>query len=231
MAKRRTQYPIERRSLSAQVYQYIKHLILSGRLTSGQRIPEEAISQELDVSRTPVREALRQLHEYGLVVIKPRSHAKVAELDAEEAGQVTCVRAELEALAGRLLTARATPQDVYTLRDIAGACDRELAGGDLGAAFEHDSYFHLEIARRCGNRFLLELMERLDAKVQMLRLTKCVATDGVHPAVAKHGAIVAEHEAIIAAIEAGDAAEAAALMKRHAHGMLSHSDAGREASA
>jgi DNA-binding GntR family transcriptional regulator len=67
-------YAIHRQSLSGQVYCYIKRLILSGEIRGGERIPEEKVAQQFGVSRTPIREALSRLEEYGLIQIKPRSY-------------------------------------------------------------------------------------------------------------------------------------------------------------
>ena len=70
-------YSINKESLSDKVYALVKHQILSGELTGGMVISEEQLAQQFGVSRTPIREAIRRLSEYGLVIIKPRSHAMV----------------------------------------------------------------------------------------------------------------------------------------------------------
>ena len=92
-------FQLKQPSLSDQAYQYIKGLILSGEIKGGERIPEEKVGQSLGVSRTPIREALKKLSEYGLVHIKPRSYAVVINLEKEEAIQINEIRALLETYA------------------------------------------------------------------------------------------------------------------------------------
>jgi DNA-binding GntR family transcriptional regulator len=199
---------IERRSLAEQVFTHIKHLILSGELHGGERIPEERIAQELGVSRTPIREAFRRLEEYGLIVNEPHRAATVIEVDATEATKIAQVRAQLEILAVRLLAEQATEQDRAALQELADEC-KALLSNDIGAVFEKDSQLHLEIAARSGNPYLLELMERLDAKVQLCRLAKCFTGDTISSA-------VHQHDRIIAAIGAHDVAQAVKLIEEHA---------------
>jgi GntR family transcriptional regulator, rspAB operon transcriptional repressor len=200
---------LERRGLGQQVFGYVKKMILSGELRGGEKIPEERIAERFGVSRTPIREALRKLEEYGLVRIEPRSYAEVVSIDAEDAAAIAEVRAPIEALAGRLVASRASKDDVARLRSIAADCRRALLAKDLGAVFEADGVFHREIAIRSGNAHLLELFDRLDAKIQLCRLVLCVTLDQVSGAVAQHGPI-------LDAIAKGDGERAARLLSSHA---------------
>lgn len=201
---------IERRSLAEQVFAHIKRMILSGELPGGHPISEEEIAQEFGVSRTPAREAIRRLEEYGLVTNKRHKVAEVIKIDIAEAEKIAEVRARLESLAGRLLAERATEEDLSVLQNLADECKAHLTAGDVGSTFEKDSCFHLEIAARSGNPYLLELMERLDAKVQLCRLAGCLTIEKITRAV------VHEHDEIVAAIARQDTAEAARLLEFHA---------------
>ena len=80
-------------------------------LKGGKRIPEEKVAQQFGVSRTPIREALRRLEEYGIIRVKPRSYAEVVGLSPKEARHISIVRAELETLSVRLLTEIGTDED------------------------------------------------------------------------------------------------------------------------
>ena len=108
--------------LSGQVYIYIKKMILSGEVGAGHKIHEEKVGQLFGVSRTPIREALKKLSEYGLVNLKPRSHAVVASLTKEEAIQLAHIRAQLETLSTKLLAEVGTNKDFDHLEDIARSC-------------------------------------------------------------------------------------------------------------
>ena len=198
----------ERSSLADQVYRNIKHLILSGELQGGDHIPEESLAEQFGVSRTPVREAVRRLDEFGLVRIKPRSYAEVISLSEKEADQVEEVREQLEGLAVRHLAEKATDEDVQVLTVLVEKCYRSLESGNVAETFETDSRFHLEIAERSGNGILAELMERLDAKVQLVRLMRCSTPKTINQN-------IHVHDQIIAAIAANDSAQAEILMREH----------------
>jgi len=185
-------YPIHRQSLSEQVYQYIKRLILSGQIIGGQRIPEEKVAQQFGVSRTPIREALRRLEEYGIIRVKPRRYAEVVRLSPKEAKHVSIVRAELETLSVRLLTEIGTDADFEFLDGLAARCDRLIANGDVAGTFEMDSRLHLEIAKRTGNTHLYEIFEKIDAKVQLLRLAIALPMQTLTGYVNQHRAIIKE---------------------------------------
>ncbi len=200
----------ERSSLSDQVYHDIKYLILSGELKGGDRIPEESLAKQFGVSRTPVREAVRRLDEFGLVHLKPRSYAEVITLSDGEADQVMSVRTELEGLSIRLLTEKATENDVQALVEIAEKCYRALESGSVAETFEMDSFFHLEIAQRSGNGILADLIERLDAKVQLVRLMRCSTPETINQN-------IHVHDKIIEAIAANDSVAAEKVMREHIH--------------
>jgi DNA-binding GntR family transcriptional regulator len=102
---------LDRKSLSDQVHELIKRMILSEELRGGERIPEEKIAHIFGVSRTPIREALRKLEKGGLVRIVPHSHAEVIALEPEAAGHIFELRLSLETLAVRRLAARACDGD------------------------------------------------------------------------------------------------------------------------
>jgi len=201
-------YEIHRQSLSEQVYYYIKRLILSGEIKGGQRVPEEKVARQFGVSRTPIREALKRLEEYGLIQIKPRSYAVVVALEPHEAGQLAIIRSQLEILSVELLTDCGTNEDFNELDELARECNALIAAGDIATTFEKDSRLHLEIAHRTGNRHLYEIFERLDAKIQLLRLV-------LRLPLKKLKLYVKHHDDIIAAMQRGDKELAVTLMKHH----------------
>jgi DNA-binding GntR family transcriptional regulator len=201
-------YEIHRQSLSEQVYGHVKRLILSGEIRGGEKIPEEKVAQQFGVSRTPIRGALHRLEEYGLVQIKPRSYAVVVALEPSEAGPLAVIRSQLETLAVSLLTDCGTDEDFRALDLLAQECNALIAEGDIAATFEKDSVLHLEIARRSGNRHLYEIYEKLEAKVQLLRLVLRLPLEELKRYV-KH------HDDIISSMKRRDKESAVARMKNH----------------
>jgi len=213
MATKNATYEIHLHSLSDQVYDYIKRLILSGEIRGGERIPEEKVARQFGVSRTPIREALSRLEEYGLIKIKPRSYAEVVALEPHEAGQLAVIRSQLETLAVSLLTDCGTEEDFRELDLLVKDCNALIAEGDIGTTFEKDSLLHLEIARRTGNRHLYEICEKLDAKVQMLRLVLSIPLE-------KLKVYVKHHDGIVDAMKRRDKERAIALMTHHVMNQL-----------
>ena len=205
------QIEIEQRSIAQQVYDHTKHMILAGELRAGQRIAEEQIAERFGISRTPVREALKQLEGYGLVRYKNRSYVEVVSLDGDgEARKIARIRAEVEGLAVRLLAEQGVAdEDCQVLWKLVDETERAAAGSDLGEVFEADSRLHLEMARRADNQYLYDILERLDAKVQLCRIARCLTLEKV-------GNDIVAHREIVEAICDGDPERAASLMKTHA---------------
>jgi len=199
---------IERLSISEQAYRHIKKLILSGELSGGERIPEKKVADLFKVSRTPIREAIRKLAEYGLVVIKPRSYAYVATIGTEEAEEISWVRLYLEKLSFRLFAASAGSSAYSSIYRIVEDCELANQRGDCAAAYEFDSALHLEIARETGNRELYAMLQRLDAKLQLLRLKQHLAKDSL-------AAYFSQHETLVRLLEKKDLAKIETLLEGH----------------
>ena len=199
---------LQHSNLSDQVYTYIKRMILSGEIKAGERIPEERVGQLFGVSRTPIREALKRLSEYGLVHIKPRSYAVVVSLAREETVQLAYVRAQLETLSARLLAGVGNSYDFDYLEKIAQDCDFLVAKGEVAEAFERDSTFHLEIAKRSKNPHLYEIYEKIDAKIRLSWLVLSLPLDRLESS-------INQHRNIINAMRIGDPVLSESLMKHH----------------
>jgi DNA-binding GntR family transcriptional regulator len=200
--------PLNENTYSEQVFHHVKRLILSETLKPGQRIPEEKIAQSFGVSRTPIREALRKLEKYGLVTIVPRSHAEVVSLDRESAYGLWDVRILLEAYAIARLARTATQEDVDALTDVAHRCDDAAEADDMASTFEIDNEFHLQIAQRCGNSHVFDLLNTMSAKIQLHRTTFCTDIAQVRQDIKKH-------YPIIEAVKRHDSEQAESLLTAH----------------
>ncbi|MBZ0303647.1 MAG: GntR family transcriptional regulator [Anaerolineae bacterium] len=204
---------IEQQSIADQLYHQIKRKILSGELKGGDPVLEEKIAQDFGVSRTPVREAIKRLESYGLIRMRPRSHAEVIQFEGQdEAHKLALVRLRIEALVAELLAGTASEADCQALDELVIACEDSLATRDVAEIFERDSALHLEMARRTGNQYLYEILERLDAKIQLYRISTCVTLD-------KISEDVKQHRQILTAICQRDSALAVALMETHILGL------------
>ena len=201
--------------LSAKVYEYIKAQILAGEIREGERIPEERVGKVFGISRTPIREAIKRLEEYGLVRVKPRSYAEVVALDDMDAKQIAEVRANLESFAVRLITRNGRQEDFDAIRDLVDRCDASLSAGDVGKTFSEDSLLHLEIARLCGNSHHFELFQKFDAKIQLARLQ-------VHLPLETLSGFVGQHHGLLQAMIARDEEGAVSRIQTHILGQLNH---------
>lgn len=159
-------------NLSDEIYNLLKAQILNGKLAGGEKIPEESLAKQFGVSRTPIREAVRRLGEYGLVSIKPRCYAEVTTISEKEAKDIARVRIHLECLAVDLITPQSLENNIRNLARCSAECQYALDIGDRALSFEHDSQFHLELIKASENSALINLYEHLGAKIQQLRITQ-----------------------------------------------------------
>ena len=201
-------FSITQNSLADQVYSNLKLLILSGTLRSGERIPEEQLAQQFGVSRTPIREALKRLSEYGLVTLKPRMNATVTSLTRQETEDIARVRLALETLALDSYREDKISLLVEELQQLAAEFRRLVAGDERAKAFEKDSEFHIALIAGAGNGVLTEMYARLDARIQLLRITQQLSSQELLP-------YAAQHLELIGSLREKDREQTRLILKRH----------------
>ena len=158
-------------SLRQQVYQALRKIILKGDLTSGERIIETKLARQLQVSRTPIREAIGQLHREKLIVSNPQGGYQVTTLSVIDAAQLYDCRIALEQLAVAGACEQITTKQLKQLEKYVNLA--ELAYGsktDSSKLLEIDYQFHHLIAESSGNRWLLNLLEQVFDKMALLRV-------------------------------------------------------------
>jgi DNA-binding GntR family transcriptional regulator len=188
------------------VAEEIRSAILSGDLSPGERLKQERLAADLNVSRIPVREALRILESEGLVENDPRRGSRVVDVTPQRAADVLAVRGTLEGLAARLAAGRVTKDDIESLRSIVGEGRKATEDSDHAAANESHTRFHLELARVSGNSYLYEEFAAMPAKTEWI----------VYTLLKSRGPISwAEHEAIVDAVAGGEADRAENLTRQH----------------
>ncbi len=149
-------------SLPEQIAEAIGNAIITGVLEPGQRIQEQNIASEFEVSRGPVREALRILERDGMVQILPRRGAQVTYLSIDEVNDIFAIRASLIRLAVKLIADKADPDLIATLRQRSDTLN-ELArtSSDPDLYVQESYYLNLARAVGCGNRRLLDMIYSL----------------------------------------------------------------------
>lgn len=156
--------------LKQPAYDYILNLILTKQLLPGERIPELRIAEEFGISRTPVRDAMRQLANDGLIDIQPNRFARVMEYDEKAIRDVGILRIALDAMAIKLAVLYGSQADCLRLKRIAQDCYDAIAAGDKTLRRKYDSDFHLELAKMSRNALLLKFQTELYIRVQFIIL-------------------------------------------------------------
>jgi DNA-binding GntR family transcriptional regulator len=218
--------------LREQVSDLLRREIVSMRLQPGQRLVERELIERIGVSRTTVREALRELAAEGLVTTIPQKGAIVAIPSPKEAAEVYEVRALLEGLAASEFATNADEAQVAALRDAFAAVEQTGAAGDARGLLQAKNHFYTVLFDGADNATIRAILEGLQARVAVLRATSLTAPDRPRQS-------VREISEIVEAIERRDgaaAAEAAAFHVRQAAqaafgqlGLAPDGDGGRDA--
>ncbi|MCX5496641.1 GntR family transcriptional regulator [Kaistia dalseonensis] len=186
----------------------LRERILSGDIPLGERLIEGKLSEELGVSRMPVREALRELAAEGLVTIEPRRGASVTTFTEEQKRELVEVRATLEALNAKLAAKRHDPSQIAELQQIldegAGISESE----DAIQLSQQNFRFHEALGNIGGNSVLQDMIRSLRDRTAML-----------FAPISRHRGKQnwQEHAAILRAVIDGDAELAALLAARHVY--------------
>ena len=182
--------------------------IIEGQLRPGQRLAEAEIAARFNVSRTPVREALRSLASSGLVEMRPRQAAVVATLTIPSLVEMFEVMAELEGLCVRLACRRVTPEQAKRLKLAHEACIKAAQVEDAEAFYTHNKTFHETIYAASHNRYL-------EQNTRAVRNAVAPYRRYITYQPGRMAGSVDEHEAVLKAILAGDGEEGHRLMRSH----------------
>tara|TARA_R110002096_G_scaffold64920_3_gene158042 strand:+ start:30380 stop:31102 length:723 start_codon:yes stop_codon:yes gene_type:complete len=194
------------KSINMAITETLRTAILSGQFKTGERLTEVGLAKAFDVSRNPVREALRVLEVEGLVEINPRKGARVALLTVEEVQEIIELRAELEGMSAKYAARRCSDEVRANLQQLLDEGNRADATKDVDVLTELNNTFHNQIAIAGKNRFLVGFMKALNEKTQWIFANR------PEPNIAGNWK---EHAAILEAVIAADAELASVLAKRH----------------
>ena len=199
------------KSLYEQTYETLRMGILSGDLAPGDRLVETQLAQQLQVSRTPIREAIRQLQQDGLIT-GDGSGVYVMTLSVEDAIHLYDCRLALEQLATQEACQNGTPDQIQRLEELVDAAEAlkrsPHAERTYAQQLEVDYQFHRQIAQASGNPWLLHLLDQVFDKMALLR----TQTTRQHPDVLE---IRLEHRQIYEAIAQHDIEQATGAIYAH----------------
>ena len=193
---------------SAKIRDSLEQRIVEGELNNGKRLDETELSGFYGVSRTPVREALQRLAESGLAEHLPRRGTFVRSPSLSQLVEMFEVMAELECMAIRLATRRATSNDIDALEKDNETCRAAVAANDTKKYYEINARLHGRIYQMSGNSFLANEARRLHDRLRPFRRLQLRVRGRMEES-------MAEHDIILAALRDGDADRATETMKKH----------------
>jgi DNA-binding GntR family transcriptional regulator len=201
---------LRQQSLQEQAYHALRRAIFSGELKAGQRLVETQLATRLQVSRTPIREAIRLLQHENLAMIDPSGVLRVATISATDAAQLYDCRLALERLSVLEACAKASAAHVQNLEKILLQSEEFKQNSTVSESqlLELDYQFHRLLAQSSGNAWLVALLEQVFDKMLLLRLQ----TTFHNPQVLE---IRVEHRRIFEAIAARSPHQAIAAMEGH----------------
>jgi DNA-binding GntR family transcriptional regulator len=194
-------------SLREQAYAAIKAQILDSHYTPGSMLSETQLAGDLNISRTPIREALRQLAINGLVEILPKRGVMISRLTLQDVVEVYQLREQLECFATRLAAVRLSPDDIAGFKSDHDRALSSLNRGRLREAYDYSVLMHQRIVALAGNSRLTQFMQQLSDQVHRFGLL--TLRHG------RAGPALAEHGAIIQAMCDNDGTKAETLMRTH----------------
>lgn len=151
------------------VFEELRSLILTGRIEPGTRMMEIELADEMGVSRTPIREAIRKLEEEGLVIIEPRKGAYVSEISIPDIVNILEVRENLDGLAAFFAAQRISESGKERLHEVYEQFNKAVEGGNMDEMIKYDTLFHKIIVDETQNSYLVNIMERIQELVVRFR--------------------------------------------------------------
>lgn len=159
---------IEPHSMGSEILYRMREAIISGQIKLGGHINESDIAKQMEISRIPVREALRKLEQEGLVVRKTNKGCFVTTFTEQDVKEVFSLRATLECMAFEWAIPEMTPQDVQELKDQIEQQKQAIFNKDYDELTHLDMHFHEYICRKANHSRLLKAWYEQNAQCQML---------------------------------------------------------------
>ncbi len=214
MSSRRSQVPSHRHQ---ELRTWLEHEILEGNFRPGERLDEQKICEQFNVSRTPVREALLQLASIDLVVFRPRQGAVVARMSVKQIAAMWEVLTQLEGLCAASAARRMTQSDRAGLQRVHEAARAVVATGDVNAYDAANRDFHETIYAGCRNEYLASLVRDIRRRLRIYRRYPFQRAGGIQQS-------ICGHERVVQAVIVGADNDAEMSMRQHIAAGLSFLD-------
>ncbi len=200
---------MQHQTLREKILENIRDAILKGELKPGERVSEPDIAERYGISRTPIREAFRQLESEGYLTVIPRKGAVVAKHTETDIEEFYSIKSVLEGYAANLAAERMTAKDVDKLESINNRLAKLSKSNDVKTFFRVHNEFHEYFIRASGNQRLFELIHQLLQKFEYLRVASLSLPGRMEIS-------VQEHKKIVEAFRRNDGVTADLLVRKNA---------------
>ncbi|MEM3631857.1 MAG: GntR family transcriptional regulator [Conexivisphaerales archaeon] len=198
---------IKQRLLRHDVLSSLRAAILDGTFKPGERLNEKEIAKQMGVSRGPIREAIMELEEEGLVILVPHKGAFVVEFSADDVREIYSLRCLLEGFAAKIAAKNINDQDIKRLEAIIKEMEEAVSKNRLDILVEKDLEFHRELCKLSKHKLLLQTWDKLFSRVRLF----LTLADQVY---FEPNYIVSTHYPTIEALRKGDSDLAARTIKQ-----------------
>ena len=159
-----------KQTLADTAYTYLLDMILTNQIKSGDRIPEQNIISQLNISRTPVREAIRRLVADGIVDLSPGTFALVHRFTKKEMMDMGAIRITIDSLAAQFAILNGSNHDFQNLITLAAECQRAFDNNDIIERIRLDCEFHTMLTTIGGNKELISIQQRLTKRSRLMQI-------------------------------------------------------------
>ena len=199
--------------LSKKVYRILKKEIIKGSLKPGSKVLEGRIAEQIGISRTPVREAIRELAAEGFVTLSPNQGVVVRSVSAENIREVLQIHSVLEGLAARLSCEVINEEDLKELENYVNKMEKLANKKDPLAYSEVDLKFHELIVNNCGNKRLIQMRKNISDQAQRYRISSLRTRGRLKES-------LKEHQKILEAFKTKDPKKADNISQKHIQNAL-----------
>lgn len=194
--------------LHNEVVTRLRKMIVEGDFEPGARLPEKMLCEQFEISRTPLREAMRVLSSEGLVVLTPNRGATVSQITESDADEMFPIMATLEALAGELACKHITEDQLAEIRALHFQMVLHYRREEMADYFRLNRAIHEKIMDAAANPTLANIYAGLEVRIRRARYLANITRT-------RWGKAVAEHEEMLKALEARDGPRLANVLKLH----------------
>lgn len=196
-----------RRRLADEVYDELINAIMRREIGPNDRLIQEKLAVEMQISRTPIREALMRLEQEGVLEVSNRGSYHLYQMDDREVKELYQCRAAIEGQAARIVAASGTPEDFAYLRVVV-AEQEKISDHSARAYFEANRTIHRAFMERAHNRFLLEMFDIVWGKAMAFQLFAAIENADLSKS-------LGTHMALVDVVESGDRTAALEVFTQH----------------